>query len=94
MKSVILGKAGIISTNNLAGRKKFALDLPRSNTLFERTKKDLHITMNNGGKFVLKNYFTVHEASETLTCKPKYQKPSKLSSNEESLHNWDHLLKY
>ena len=94
MKSVILGSPEILSTNNLAERKKIALDLPRENTLFERTKKDLHITMNNGGKFVLKNYFTAPEINETLKCKPSYQKSSKLSKHEQHLYNWDHLIKH
>ena len=94
MKSVILGKPEILSTNNLAERKKIALDLPRENTAFERAKKDLHITMNNGGKFVLKNYFTAHETNETPTCKANYQTSSKLSKHDQHLYNWDHLIKH
>ena len=96
LNPVILARPELSSTGNLKieEREIFALDLPSSNNVFEQVKKDLHITMNNGGKFVLKNYFTAPEINETLKCKPSYQKSSKLSKHEQHLYNWDHLIKH
>ena len=93
MNPVILARAELSSTGNLRlkERKNFALDLPRSNSIFERVKNDLHITMNNGGKFVLKNYFVAHEIEGAFAGAPEYKKNSPLSEQDGQEYNWEHL---
>ena len=96
LNPVILARPELSSTGNLKieEREIFALDLPSSNNLFERVEKNLHITMNNGGKFVLKNYFIAHEVGCILASGPEYEENLERCEHDEYQYNWEHLEKH